>query len=212
MLVITDKYLKFRHVEFLRHTDKPVDITKRFLVRTNKDNINVKELVTDGGRDFDNEKLVKLTDDGDIKLRITMPYTPEQNRLVERENRTIMNAVRTMIKDSELPQFLSSIYSCLRSQSNRTNILKLEEPKTYDEATKSPEYADWKRAMDEEMASHAKHGTWQLVEPPNGRKILDNRWVYRVKTNPDGSIERFKARLVAKGYIPDGEYRLRRHI
>ena len=54
--------------------------------------------------------------------------------------------------------------------------------------------------MDKEMASHTKHETWQLVEPPSVRKILDNRWVYRVKTNPDGSIKRFKARLVAKGY------------
>ncbi|KFM82814.1 Retrovirus-related Pol polyprotein from transposon TNT 1-94, partial [Stegodyphus mimosarum] len=105
MLVIKDDYSKFRHVEFLRHKDEAVNKIKQFLVRTNQDG-NVKELVTGGGREFDNDKLVKLTDDAGIKLRITMPYTPEQNGLVERENHTIMNAVRTMIKDSGLPQFL----------------------------------------------------------------------------------------------------------
>jgi hypothetical protein len=34
---------------------------------------------------------------------------------------------------------------------------------------------------------------------PLGKKIVGCRWVYIVKQNPDGKIERYKARLVAKG-------------
>lgn len=36
---------------------------------------------------------------------------------------------------------------------------------------------------------------------PEGKRIIDNRWVLRVKTNADGSINRYKAWLVAKGYV-----------
>lgn len=56
----------------------------------------------------------------------------------------------------------------------------------------------WRRAMDDEMASHDKHGTWQLVGPSKRRKILNER--YKKNTHPDGLIERFRVRLVAKGY------------
>lgn len=45
-----------------------------------------------------------------------------------------------------------------------------------------------------------ENGIWQLVNPPKGKKIVQNRWVLRVKTKADGTLDRFKARLVAKGY------------
>ena len=43
------------------------------------------------------------------------------------------------------------------------------------------------------------NGTWSLCPPPN-RKIIQNKWVFRLKQKVDGSIDRYKARLVAKGF------------
>ena len=41
---------------------------------------------------------------------------------------------------------------------------------------------------------------WELVELPDGRKPVGNKWVFKLKTDEDGRIERYKARLVAQGY------------
>ena len=54
--------------------------------------------------------------------------------------------------------------------------------------------------MDEELNALHKIGTWDLVPLPLGKSVVGCRWVYKIKTNYDGSIERLIARLVAKGY------------
>src|SRR5882762_10102774 len=41
---------------------------------------------------------------------------------------------------------------------------------------------------------------WELADLPSGQKAIGSRWVFKVKRNADGSIERYKARLVAKGF------------
>lgn len=70
-------------------------------------------------------------------------------------------------------------------------------PKTFLEAIKSVEFT---AAMKSEMTSLEATGTWSVCELPPGKHPVGCKWVYTIKFNPDGTIERFKARLVAKGY------------
>ncbi|CAI7862336.1 unnamed protein product [Closterium sp. NIES-53] len=54
--------------------------------------------------------------------------------------------------------------------------------------------------MESELKSTEENGTWELVELPEGRKAITSKWLFKIKSDADGKIERYKSRLVAKGY------------
>ncbi len=55
--------------------------------------------------------------------------------------------------------------------------------------------------MKEELSSLQKNGTWQLVVRPKDQKVVDSKWIYKVKEGVNNADPvRFKARLVAKGF------------
>ena len=53
---------------------------------------------------------------------------------------------------------------------------------------------------DEEMQALSKNETWDLIPHSPHKKAIGCRWIYKVKYNVDGSVNRYKARLIAKGY------------
>ncbi|KAH9740738.1 retrovirus-related pol polyprotein from transposon RE2 [Citrus sinensis] len=71
------------------------------------------------------------------------------------------------------------------------------EPKSVKEALAD---LKWHMAMKEEFTALEKNQTWTLVLADTATKIVGNKWVFRVKYNPDGSVSKFKVRLVAKGF------------
>lgn len=78
------------------------------------------------------------------------------------------------------------------------------EPRDYDEALQSEDKINWKTAMmDQEFDSLQRNRTWKHVKLPEGRKLIDNRWVFKVKEKPNGEVERFKARLVIRGFTQE---------
>ena len=54
--------------------------------------------------------------------------------------------------------------------------------------------------MKEELKALEKNKTWVIVPLPKNKKPVGCKWVYKIKYNCDGTIERYKARLVAKGF------------
>ena len=75
------------------------------------------------------------------------------------------------------------------------------EPQSYEEAMAAPDAHLWKLAMDEEIASLMRNDTWTLEELPDGVKAIPVKWVFKIKRDANGNIERYKARLVAKGFM-----------
>ncbi|GJS30952.1 retrovirus-related pol polyprotein from transposon TNT 1-94 [Tanacetum coccineum] len=76
-------------------------------------------------------------------------------------------------------------------------ITNNDEPKCFKQAAQD---AQWREAMQKEVKALEKNGTWTLEYLPEGKRAIDSKWVYKIKFNPNGKVERYKARLVAKGF------------
>ena len=80
-------------------------------------------------------------------------------------------------------------------------VAEIEEPETLKDALDSEYATQWKAAADAEYQSLLENETWELVELPAGRKPISCKWVFKVKHDETGKVERFKGRLVAKGFL-----------
>ncbi|KAL0549913.1 hypothetical protein IC582_014408 [Cucumis melo] len=130
----------------------------------------------------------------DIASPPTSPITPQQS------------TSSSSASSSEGPRGMRSlrdIYDETEELSQSFNNLTLfclfgdNEPLNFEEASQNDK---WKIAMDEEIKAIKKNDTWELSTLPNGKKAVGVKWVFKIKRNEKGEVERYKARLVAKGY------------
>ncbi|XP_074318535.1 uncharacterized protein LOC141655349 [Silene latifolia] len=75
-------------------------------------------------------------------------------------------------------------------------VTKNHEPSNFRDAMQVKE---WQDAMQHEIAALERNQTWTLEDLPPNKKAIGSKWVYKIKYNADGSIERYKARLVIMG-------------
>src|SRR3954466_13587954 len=64
----------------------------------------------------------------------------------------------------------------------------------------SPGSDKWLEAMKSEIGSMYKNKVWTLVDLPDDRRAIENKWVFKKKIDADGNVTVYKARLFAKGY------------
>lgn len=340
-LLFKDDYSKYRVAYILKKKSDVAEKLEEFLAEAKTKGHQVEELLTDGGTEFVNAETAKILRKYGVHHRVTMAYTPEQNGAIERDNRTLVEAARTMLLAANLEEQLwaeaisTAVYiinrtgptpvgetpyklwhgkdvviehlkifgtECFihipkqkckkfdkkalrgflvgycenkdgyrvyvpdkgevilsrdvvfkeafpsvvidvpesspdevsveeteqvvvvddssneegqqeedRSPStgyglrNKRDIkiperyddfvmlaLHDDEPRTYKEAISSENSGKWKEAMNDEMASLRENDVWELVDLPQGQKVIKNKWVYKVKKQPDGAVQRFK--------------------
>ncbi|CAI5464028.1 unnamed protein product [Closterium sp. Yama58-4] len=84
-----------------------------------------------------------------------------------------------------------------------STLVRAVEPKNPRQALTGPHAKEWRAAMDAEITTLESRDTWVLVDRAavKGRRVLSGKWVFRLKTNADGTIEHFKARWSYKDTI-----------
>ena len=72
-----------------------------------------------------------------------------------------------------------------------------QEANSYEEVAQKKE---WVEAMMKEYQSIIKNDVWDIVPKPENKSVVSLKWVYKIKHDVDGTIEKYKARFVARGF------------
>jgi transposase InsO family protein len=104
-LVIVDYYSRYTWVFFLEENFEVASIFKKFAKKPqNEFDCKIKKIRSDNGKEFDNTNSHEYCDEVRIKHEVSATYTPQQNRVVERKNRTFITLERTMIDEYNTPE------------------------------------------------------------------------------------------------------------
>ena len=79
-------------------------------------------------------------------------------------------------------------------------LLDHSEPTNYEEAMMSPDSDKWLEAMKSEIGSMYDNKVWTLVDLPDDRQAIENKRIFKRKTDADGSVTIYKDRIIAKGF------------
>ncbi|XP_024311805.1 uncharacterized protein LOC112269369, partial [Brachypodium distachyon] len=128
----------------------------------------------------------------------TVPVHPASAREEANDNdHEVLNETTTELRRSTRTRNTPEWYNV---RVMNVMLLDNDEPANYEEAMMSPDSEKWLEAMKSEMGSMYENQVWTLVDLPNDRKAVENKWIFKKKTDADGNVTVYKARLVIKGF------------
>jgi len=74
------------------------------------------------------------------------------------------------------------------------------DPKMLQQARSCEDWPQWQEAMDCKIATLEGAETWEAMPCPLDKNIVGSKWVFRIKWNAEGKVQKYKARLVAHGF------------
>lgn len=103
-MLIIDDYSIMMWVTFLREKSEAFKKFKIFKAKVEtKTGLKIKCLRLDQGSELTSHEFNNYCETNGIRRQLSTPWTPQQNGVVERKNRTILDATRTMMMESKLP-------------------------------------------------------------------------------------------------------------
>ncbi|GKB31153.1 retrovirus-related pol polyprotein from transposon TNT 1-94 [Tanacetum coccineum] len=133
-LVIVDESSRYTWVHFLRMKSQAPEMIMTFIKMVeNQNDVKVKQINTENGTEFRNHKLESFCDKKVISQYFSSPYTPKQNGIAERKNRTLIEATRIMMNGSVLSNhFWTEAVRIACYTQNRSIIIKRHDKTPYE--------------------------------------------------------------------------------
>ena len=147
-----------------------------------------KAIITEGQRETEDHE----TEDLETKDHV------ENEGQEEDDEESGETGLRRSQRETRKPSYLDDYILFAEIEGERLLLSVNGEPWSFEEAKVEKV---WRDACEDEIASIEKNKTWSLIDLPSGAKAIGLKWIFKVKRNSDGSINKYKARLVAKGYI-----------
>ncbi|CAI7827172.1 unnamed protein product [Closterium sp. NIES-53] len=179
----------------------------------------VKAICTGRGGEFLSKEFGLWLKKNGIRHSLTMPYSPAMNGIAERANRTITETARELLIEAGLPEYFwpdavpyvewigrkpNGYPCCSGSTTTRQSSLVNggEEAKDAEEEEEEVQQVSERAPTLPSRTPSAPRirVTSQQRQGLHGRKAITSKWLFKIKSDADGKIERYKSRLVAKGY------------
>jgi hypothetical protein len=174
-LVIVDDYSRFTWVFFLQEKSQTQDNLKEFLRRAqNEFGLRIKKIRSDNGMEFKNSQIEGFLEDEGIKHEFSSPYTPQQNGVVERKNRTLLDMARTMLDEHKTPdRFWAEAINTACYSINRLYLHRILKKTSYELLTGKKPNVSYFRVFGSKCFILVKRGSVSVSRPggPSGRRV-----------------------------------------
>jgi hypothetical protein len=133
-VVVVDDYSRFTWVFFLKDKSETQEVLKKFLRRAqNEFDAKVKKIRCDNSTEFKNTQVEDFLDEEGIKHEFLARYTPQQNGVAERKNRTLIEMAGTMLDEYKTSyQFWAEVINMACHATNRIYLHKLLNKTSYE--------------------------------------------------------------------------------
>jgi hypothetical protein len=194
-LVIVDDYSRFTWVFFFQEKSQTQETLKGFLRRAqNEFELRIKKIRSDNGTEFKNSQIEGFLEEEGIKHEFSSPYTPQQNGVVERKNRTLLDMARTMLDEYKTPdRFWAKAINTACYSINRLYLHRILKKTSYEHLTGKNPNVSYFRVFGSKCFILIKRGRKSKFAPKVVQGFLlghdSNTWAYRVFNKSTGLVE-----------------------
>nr|GEU77073.1 hypothetical protein [Tanacetum cinerariifolium] len=186
ILVIVDDYSRFTWVNFPALKDEDPDFIIKFqkMIQVRL-NATVRNIRTNNGNKFVNQTLCSYYENVSISHETLVAHTLQQNGVVERRNRTLVEAARTMLIYVKAPLFLWAEAAATACYTQNRSIIWRRHGKTPYELL------------------HYRRPDLSYLHVFDKVMLIKLKWIYKVKRDEFGMVLKNKSRLVAQGFMKE---------